>query len=59
MVQVPTGISGLEVTIILAQIRANGEIANIPPPQLDPILARAKKDLTELAGPPPPPPPTP
>lgn len=43
----PTGISDQEVRKILASLRAEGEIANVPPPQLDPILERAKKDLTE------------
>ncbi len=49
----PTGISQREVRKILAELRATGEIANIPPPQLDPILARARKELTEQPSPPP------
>jgi len=44
---VPTGISSSEQRKILVDLRARGEIANVPPAQLDPILARAKKDLRE------------
>lgn len=44
---VPTGISQQEVRKILAVLEAEGEIANVPPPQLGPILAKAKKELTE------------
>ena len=43
----PTGISDQEIRVILAQLEAEGEIANVPPPQLGPILDKAKKKLTE------------
>lgn len=43
----PTGISDQEVRKILAVLEAEGEIANVPPPQLGPILAKARKELTE------------
>ena len=49
----PTGISQQEIRKILAKLRATGEIANVPPPQLDPILDRVKKELTEQPSTPP------
>ena len=30
---------------LVAEMRALGEIANVPPPQLDPIIAEYKKSL--------------
>ncbi len=52
----PTGISDQEIRSIITQLRANGEIANVAPPQLDLILDRAKKELTEKPSTPPKPP---
>ena len=49
----PTGISDQEVRKILAEQRAAGEIASIPPARLDPILARLEKDLKERPNIPP------
>ena len=43
----PTGISQQEIRQILAVLEADGEIANVPPAQLGPILAKAKQELTE------------
>jgi len=52
----PTGISSRDVRKTVAELRALGEIMNVPPPQLDPIIDRARKDLTEQPTPPPKPP---
>jgi len=54
----PTGISFQERRKILAELEALGEIQNVPPPQLDPILAKAKAKL-EAQPTPPAKPPTP
>lgn len=43
----PTGISGREVIRIVAEYQALGEINNVPPPQLGPIIAKLKKALQE------------
>jgi len=48
----PTGISFQERRKILAELEAMGEIQNVPPPQLDPILAKAKAKLLEQPTPP-------
>jgi len=58
---VPTGIGGSVLRRILVQLQAEGEINNVPPPQLDAILDKARKGLTLKPGPPGPPgpPPTP
>jgi len=48
----PTGISSSEVRRILAELEAEGEIQNVPPPQLDPILLKARLKLTEQPTPP-------
>ena len=63
MAQIPVGLSDAAITAILAQLRANGEINNVPQPRLDDILADARENL-ELKQqgpiiPPPPPPPRP
>jgi len=42
---VPVGLSGAAVIALVAEMRALGEISNIPPPQLDPIIAAYKKSL--------------
>jgi len=49
----PTGISSSNVRKALAELRALGEIMNVPPPQLDPILERAEKELREKPSTPP------
>jgi len=48
----PTGISDQEKRKILAELEATGEIANVPPPQLDPIIAKARATLTAQPTPP-------
>lgn len=41
----PIGISEREITKILAQLEAEGEINNVPPAQLAPIIAKARQAL--------------
>ncbi len=41
----PVGISDAEIIRLVAEMQALGEIANIPPPQLDPIIAQYKASL--------------
>jgi len=48
----PTGIAASEVRKILAELEATGEIQNVPPAQLLPILAKAKSTLKEQPTPP-------
>jgi len=43
-----TGISPDEIAIRVAEMQARGEIANIPPPQLDPIIADYRASLENL-----------
>jgi len=43
----------MRVKEILTQLEAEGEIGNVPPPQLGPILAKARKQLTEQPATPP------
>ena len=50
MADVPTGISNSEQRKILVDLQAIGEINNVPPAQLDPIIAKAKKDLRQQPG---------
>lgn len=59
MANVPTGIGSIVIRRTLADLRALGEIMNVPPPQLDPILERAEKALREQPETPPATPPTP
>ena len=40
------GLSEQEIITLVAEMQALGEIANIPPPQLDPIIATYKASLT-------------
>jgi len=47
---VPTGIGSIAIRRTMADLRALGEIMNVPPPQLDPILERAEKELREQPG---------
>jgi len=61
---VPVGLPDKEIIRTCAVIRAFGEINNIPPPQLDVIVDRARdamllKPATPPEPPPPPPPPVP
>ena len=63
MPKIPVGLSDAEITRTIAGLEAFGEIQNIPPARLGPILAKAREKL-ELKEqgpiiPPPPPPPTP
>ena len=53
MADIPTGIPQTRVIEILAQLEADGEIANVPPPQLQQILDKAKAKLTLKPGAPP------
>ena len=53
MADVPVGLSNSAIRKALAELRAFGEIQNVPPPQLDPILAKAKKELELKPGAPP------
>jgi len=41
----PVGLSEQEIIKLVAEMRALGEIANVPPPQLDPIIADYKASL--------------
>jgi len=50
---VPTGIGETEARKAIAELRAIGEINNVPPPQLDLILERAKKEMRERPETPP------
>ena len=43
----PTGLSERQVIMALAQIRAFGEVMKLPPADLEPILARAARELRE------------
>jgi len=43
----------MRVREILTQLEAEGEIANVPPPQLGPILDKARVKLTEQPETPP------
>jgi len=43
-----TGISPDQIEIKVAEMQARGEIANIPPPQLDPIIAAYRSTLENL-----------
>jgi len=59
---VPVGLSAAQVIAAVANMKALGQINNIPPPQLDPIIAEFKKSLELKPGTPvgpPTPPPTP
>ena len=42
----PVGLTDTEIIKLVAEMQALGEIANIPPPQLDPIIAAYKLSLT-------------
>jgi len=42
---VPVGLPDSEVIKLVAEMQALGEIANVPPPQLDPIIAAYKASL--------------
>jgi len=42
----PVGLSDTEIIKLVAEMQALGEIANIPPPQLDPIIANYKASLS-------------
>jgi len=59
----PVGLSTKDIIATLVVVQAFGEIMNIPPPQLDVILDKAKVGLelkpSTPAKPPPPTPPTP
>jgi len=46
-VPTPAGIGEAEVRKAIAELRALGEINNIPPVQLDPILERAEREMRE------------
>jgi len=48
----PLGLSDSEISQTLIVLRALGELLNVPPVQLDPILQEAKDSLLE--NPPPP-----
>jgi len=50
---VPTGISGQQIRKSIAELRAFGEIMKVPPPQLEPILDRAEKEMRERPESPP------
>ena len=41
----PVGLSDAEVIKLVAEMQALGEIANVPPPQLGPIIAAYKSSL--------------
>jgi len=41
----PVGLSNTEIIKLVAEMRALGQIANIPPVQLDPIIAQYKLSL--------------
>jgi len=43
---IPVGLSESEVIRLVAEMRALGQINNVPPPQLDPIIAAYEKSLT-------------
>lgn len=58
----PSGVGNSEVLASLAEIRAIGDINNVPAARLTDILDRAEKDLRERPDDPPPkggPPPAP
>jgi len=44
----PEAITEAEINKAVADMRAQGQIANIPPPQLDPIIAEYKLALENL-----------
>ena len=56
---VPSGIGEAKVRRALAELRALGEINNVPAGRLTGILERAEKDLRERPDDPGPPPPAP
>jgi len=58
-VAAPTGIGESKVLKIVAELRALGEIANVPGARLNGILERAAKELRERPDDPGPPPPNP
>jgi len=49
---VPVGLSAAEIIKLVAEMQALGEIANVPPPQLDPIVAAYKASLELKPTPP-------
>lgn len=55
----PVGLPDSEIIKAIAGLRAFGEIMNVPGPQLDLILDRAKLEMEVRPSLPPRPPPTP
>lgn len=53
MADIPTGLSEKEIIAALTVIEADAEIGNVPPPQRQAILDRARKQLELKPGAPP------
>ena len=49
----PVGLSEAKILAALAQIEAQGEISNIPPPRLQQILDKARAEMSQKPDVPP------